>query len=312
MKRFIREYLLENWTLKATAILLALILWLFVRSEPGPERVIAVPLEVQVPSHMEITNERPTSVEVTVRGAAFSNIWFNPALPSCIIDLQRAEEGKHVVTLTPQNIRVPKGSGIEVLRVNPARVTLALERTVSKEVPIVVPIRGEPPRGFEIYGKSSNPASVIVTGARSHIEPVNDVPTEAIAISEQKQSTRFFVSLNPKDNKIRTSLTNPVQVDVQIGLRRKLDTIANVPITTDDPAYAAVPKSISIQVLASPDFIEKLTSADFDAAVETKTLDASKLPAKAKPLVRYLGNQSGLVIRDIQPSEVVIRQIPKK
>ena len=29
MKRFIQEYLLENWSLKATAILLALILWLF-------------------------------------------------------------------------------------------------------------------------------------------------------------------------------------------------------------------------------------------------------------------------------------------
>jgi YbbR domain-containing protein len=313
MKWFIREYLLENWTLKATAILLALILWLFVRGEPGPERVVSVPLEVQVPSHMEITNERPTSIEVTMRGMAFSNMWFNQALPSCIINLQNAEEGRHVVTLTPGNVRLPKGSGIEVLTVNPVRVTLVLERTISKEVPIAVPIRGEPFRGFEVYGKISKPATVIITGPRSRIESVNEVPTEAVSINGLKQPTRSFVSLNLKDNAIRTSLAGPVQVDVQIGPRRKLYTIAQVPVTTDDESYTATPGHISIQVLASPDLISTLTPADFNATVDTKALDPLKLPVKVRPLVRLLDNLNGAVmIRDIQPPEVVVRRNRKK
>jgi YbbR domain-containing protein len=158
MKRLIQEYLLENWSLKLTAILLSLILWLFVRGEPGPERVVAVPLEVQVPRHMEIINERPTSIEVTMRGAAFSNMWFSQPLPTCIIDLQGSQEGEHTINLTPDNVKIPKGSGIEILQVNPARVTLVLEKTISKEVPLSVPVRGEPARGFEIYGRSSKPA----------------------------------------------------------------------------------------------------------------------------------------------------------
>jgi hypothetical protein len=313
MKRFIKEYLLENWTLKATALLLGLVLWLFVRGEPGPERVVAVPLEVQVPRHMEITNERPTSIEVTMRGAAFSNMWFNQTLPSCVIDLQGAEEGKHLVTLTPDNIKIPKGSGIEVLQVNPVRVTLVLERTVSKEVPIVVPIRGEPFHGFEIYGKTPKPATLIVTGPRSHIESVNDVPTEVVGLNGQKQPTRFFVGLNLRDNAIRTSLANPVLVDVQIGPRRKPYTIAKVPVATDDASYAADPGYISLHVLVSPDSIGKITSADFNATVETKSLEASKFPARLKPLVRILGNLNTMVtIRDIQPSEVVVHKIHKK
>jgi len=93
MKRFFQELLLENWSLKLTAVLLSLILWLFVRGEPGPERVVAVPLEVLLPRQMEITNQRPTSVEVTMRGAAFSNMLFSQPLPTCIIDLQDAKEG---------------------------------------------------------------------------------------------------------------------------------------------------------------------------------------------------------------------------
>ena len=141
MKRFAKEYLLENWTLKATSLLLALILWLFVRGEPGgPERVVSVPLEVQLPRLMEITNERPNTVEVTLRGAM--NTWFNQPLPTCVVDLQGYGEGRHVIPLTPETVRTAKGSGIEVMQVTPARVTLVLERTISREVPITVPVAG--------------------------------------------------------------------------------------------------------------------------------------------------------------------------
>jgi len=220
MKRFIKEYLLENWNLKATALLLALILWLFVRGEPGSERVVTIPLEVQVPSQMEIVSERLATIEVTMRGTTLSTQWFNTPLPTCVIDLQRAQEGEHVVILTPDNVRIPKGSRIEILQVNPTRVVLALERTISKEVPIIVPVRGKLPHGLEMYNKSQNPVSLIVTGPRSRIEALAEVTTDAISLSEQNQSARFLVNLKLKNSAIRTSWINPVQVDIEIGPHR--------------------------------------------------------------------------------------------
>ncbi len=309
MKRLIQEYLLENWSLKLTAILLSLVLWLFVRGEPGPERVVAVPLEVQVPRHMEIINERPTSVEVTMRGAAFSNMWFSQPLPTCIIDLQGSQEGEHAINLTPENVKVPKGSGIEVLQVNPARVTLVLEKTISKEVPISVPVRGEPARGFEIYGRFSRPASTIVTGPRSHIDPLREISTESISINGLKQSARFYVSLNIKDNAVRTSAANPVQVDIQIGPRRKMLTVAQVPVATDDPAYAASPRHIAVQVIGPADSVENLTPLDFSAVVPTKGLETSKLPVRAKPQVRIVNNPAGIIaVKEVTPAEVTVRK----
>jgi YbbR domain-containing protein len=221
MKRFIKEILLENWSLKATAILLAMVLWLFVRGEPGSERVVAVPIEVQLPRNMEITNDRPTTVEVTMRGAAFSNMWLSQPLPNCVIDLHGDSEGEHVIKLSPENVSIPKGSGIEVLQVNPARIVVVLQQTVSKEVIVKVPIRGTPAQGFEVYSKQIRPPSVIISGPRSHIERVNEISTESVSINDQRRSGRFFVSLNLKDNFVRTSLNNPIQVDVLIGPRRK-------------------------------------------------------------------------------------------
>jgi YbbR domain-containing protein len=270
---------------------------------------VAVPLEVQVPQQMEIVNERPTSVEVTMRGAAFSNMWFGQPLPACIIDLQGAQEGEHTISLTPDNVKTPRGSGIEVLQVNPVRVTLVLEKTISKEVPVNVPVRGEPAQGFEIYGRSSKPATAIVTGPRSHIDPLREISAEPVSIGGLNQSARFFVGLNIRDNAIRTSSANPVQVDIQIGPRRKLVTLGQVPLATDDPAYTVSPRQIAVQVLGPADSVEGLTPADFSAVVLTKSLDFSKLPVKAKPQVTIMSNPAGaLVIKDVTPTEVTVRK----
>jgi YbbR domain-containing protein len=308
MKRFLRQYVLNNWNLKATAILLALILWLFVRGEPGPERVVAVPLEVRRPRLMEIVNERPSTIDVTMRGAAYSNILFSPSLPTCVIDLTDASEGKHTVNITPENVSISKGSGIEVLQVNPSLVDIVLERTVSKAVPIVVPIQGEPAQGFEVYRKSSKPANVTVNGPRSQIEPLETVTTQTISIAGQKQSASFFVRLDLSNKIIRTDYANPIQVDVQIGPRRKLQTFRNIPITLEDPAYTTDPKKISVQILASPEVLEHLKIEDFSVMIAMDGLDLSQLPVKVKPEVRLPGSLDDIVeIRTTQPSEVLLR-----
>ncbi len=221
MKKWIKAYILEHWNLKATALLLAMILWLFVRGEPGLERVVTIPLEVLMPSQMEIVSERLATIEVTMRGTAFSAQWFNAPLPTCVIDLQKAQEGEHTVMLTPDNVRVPKGSHIEILQVNPTRVVLVLERTVSKEVPIVVPLRGKLPQGLEMYGKSQHPTSLVVTGPRSRIESLTEVTTDPISLNEQNQPAKFFVNLRLKNNAIRTSWINPVEVGLDIGPQRE-------------------------------------------------------------------------------------------
>jgi YbbR domain-containing protein len=312
MKRFIKEILLENWSLKATAVLLALILWLFVRGEPGPERVLSVALEVQLPRLMEITNERPKTVEVTMRGAAFSNMLFSQPVPNCIVDLQKAFEGEHVVTLSPDNVRFPKGSGIEVLQITPARIDIVLQKTISKEVPVIVPVRGTPAQGFEIYSKQIKPSSLIISGPRSHIESVWEISTDAVSIYDQKQSGRFFVGLNLRDNFVRTSLSNPVvQVDVMIGPRRKLYTIPDIPVLIDNPAYTTTPKQISILVEAPSDLPQSPSPADFRVTIETGHLNKSDFPARMKPEIQIGKNLNGvLLIKELMPAEVTVRPAP--
>ncbi len=152
-----------------------------------------------------------------------------------------------------------------------------------------------------------------MTGPRSQIESTRSVPTETVALTDLKQQARFFVRLNPATNSIRAAVNDPVQVDILVGTRRKTHNLRRVPVIIDDPEYIAVPKSVSVQLLAPPETIETLTSENVAAIVGVKNLDLSNLPVKAKPEIRLPGNMSEtVVIRDIQPPEISIRKAQSK
>jgi YbbR domain-containing protein len=304
MKDFFRQVFFEHWSLKATAILLALILWLFVRGEPGITEK-AAPLEIRVPRYMEITNERPNSIYVTMRtihGAP------QPSL-TCIINLQQASEGRHVITLTQDNLKLSNESGVEALQFNPARVTLVLEKTISKEAPIVAPVVGTLLPGFELYDRIVTPTTVILTGPRSIIESINEVPTETISIKEKKQSFKYTASLNPKDDSVRTSLTDPVQVEIQIGPQRKLHTITDVPVLFDNPSYSSTPKHVSVQVATPPGKESALTPELFTILIPTKSFIDAQLPVKIKPQAKMAdGNCKDITIKSIFPPEIAVQK----
>jgi len=303
MKRFLREVILKNWHLKATAILLTLILWLFVHGEPGTERVVAVPLEVLIPKQMEITSERPATIDVTMRG----NI---QPLPTCIVDLQEASEGEHTVILNPDNVRIPQGSRIQVLHLNPAQIAIKLEQTLSKQVDIVVPIQGEVPKGFEIYRKSSQPEKMVISGPRSQIESLEELSTEAISIAGLKQTTSFFVRLSLGNRPIRPASTDPVQMDIRVGPRRSRHAVKQIPIIFEESIYAVSPKAVSVRVLAPPEVIEDLIPEIFTVTIDPEVLKTLKLPAKVAPIIGLPDSYADRVdIEGSQPSEVTVSRL---
>ncbi len=306
--KIVREFILENWTLKLTSILLAWLLWLFVRADTGGERVITVPLEVQISRDMEITNERPNAVDVTVRGTP-SNTWFGQQLPTCSIDLQQFGEGEHVVPLSPGNVHIPRASGLEVLKVNPARVVIVLERTISKEVQVVVSTRGEPPSGYDIYSKVAVPSAILIMGPRSHVEDVQHISTEPVSLTGQKQSLRVFANLDIRDNLIRTTPVGPIEVQVTLGPHRRPTMITRIPVQVEDSRYTTVPRSVSVELLVPVNFKGNLSSADISATVSTGGLDESKLPAKVKPdVVLVTKLDPAIIIKDVEPAEVLLRK----
>jgi YbbR domain-containing protein len=306
--RFFRESLLENWELKVLSVFLALVLWFFVRGNPGAERIVTVPLEIRIPSAMEITSERPTSVDVTVRGP-IANSWFGQSVSTCIVNLDEASEGLHSITLGPQNVRIPGASSLEVIKITPPRFSLTLERTISKEVAVEAVTNGEPAAGFEVYGKTCNPSTITITGPRSHVEKIRDLTTEIIFLKGQRQSMHVFVNLDIRDNLLRTIPVGPIEVNVEIGGQRRAVTINRVPVEIDDAGYIAVPARVSVEILIPISHEQNPAAGDLKAAVKLSGFAPSQIPEKVKPTVSFLKPlDPAIIIKDVVPSEVTLRK----
>jgi len=302
----LKNLLIENWSLKLTAVLVAVTLWLVVRGDSAAERVITVPLEVRVPRFMEITNERPSTVDVTVRGAV-SNIWFGQSLPTCIVDLQSADEGEHILPLSPSSVRIPRATGLEVLSVRPARITLKLERSVTREVPVTVTLRGDPSPGFEVYSTTANPPTVLVVGPRSRIDRIGGVATEPVSVAGARDGVDTHAKLDIRDSFVRCNAEG-IDVAVELGVRRRLQTIRQVQIQAENHDLVVAPPRVTVIALVPSYYREPLTPADFTARLPDG-VDLSATATKVRPEVRFTGRSDPtVVVREVQPAEVTVRR----
>lgn len=306
--KFIKDLLLENWGLKLTSIFLAFFLWVVVRGDPSAERVINVALEIRLPRDMEITSERPSAVDVTVRGA-LTNLWFSPTIPTYVIDLRSFDEGEHVIQLSPQNVRFPRASGLEPIAVRPARLKIMLEQTAVKDVPIRVVTRGEPGPGIDIYTISTKPSTVTISGPHSNIERIREVSTEVVNLANQRQSIHKLVSLDIRDDLVHSTPAGPVEADLRLGPHRRLQSISRVLVVTGDASYAASPRWVTIDVLVPITYDRGLTAAQFVATVNLPNLASAQTSIKVKPEVRFKDpTDPAIIIKQVQPAEVTIQK----
>jgi YbbR domain-containing protein len=305
-----RDLFLENWGVKLTALFLAFILWIMVHGDPGTERNISVPLEIRLPRDVIITNDdRPSLVEVGIRGPLVSSSLGQPNL-LCLIDLLSASEGERIVTLTSQNIQT-SASGVEILSVRPTRVRLVLEREISKEVRIE-PAVGTPETGLEIYDVTVAPSTALIRGPRSRVDRIKSVATEPVSLQGEKESIRRFVDLNIKDSLVHSSPSEPVEVEVQIGPRRSLQTVSAVPVLPDDDSVTVKPARVALRILVPANVRKSLTPADFSATVAVKSLNSTSGSERVKPVVTITNPlDPGIRIKEIVPPQVTVYRTGK-
>src|SRR5713226_9013894 len=166
--RSLKHWITYNWYLKLFSVVLAVMLWMLVATETSSEIGMEVPLEYRnIPSQLEITGDTTNSVQVRLRGSSNVIREISAKDVSTTIDLSKMRPGEKIVPLSPQNVQAPFGA--EVIRVNPSSVRFNIERTLTKTVPVVPTIVGQPSDDFEIGSVMVNPSKVEVEGPESRV-----------------------------------------------------------------------------------------------------------------------------------------------
>jgi len=127
MPSLFKRVFIQNLGLKMLSVVLAIGLWFGVARSPVAEVEINVPIVFQrVPEKLEIQSLNVTEAQIRVRGPERLISRLRSTDVSAHVDLAAVVSGSRTFDLTPDSVHVPEG--LEVVQVNPAHVTVMMER----------------------------------------------------------------------------------------------------------------------------------------------------------------------------------------
>jgi YbbR domain-containing protein len=208
--------MLQNLPLKLVSLALATLLWFAIAGEKTSEMGLSVPVELKnFPTDLELTGDAVNAVEVRLRASPSIIQSLGPQEVSAHVDLSGVGEGEHIVNLTADSIRLP--FGVKVVRINPSTLTVNLERTVQKMVPVRARLLGRPAPGYEVAEVTTSPPEVRVTGPKSRIQEVEGAFTEPVSVEAAQSTVVENVNLGLEDPLLRIQGSPRVRVTARVA-----------------------------------------------------------------------------------------------
>jgi YbbR domain-containing protein len=169
---------------------------------------------VNLPAGLEIMDS-PKTVSLVVEGQErlLRNLRHNEI--SAQIDLSNTRSGKVFVTITKDDIIIPKM--LTVNSIDPETVSLKIESQLSKSVPVKPAVVGLPQKGFAIVEISVVPARVALEGPKSAVAKIYSIKTEPIDINGINADLTYKANLNLTDTNIKKDVS---KVEVNITVKK--------------------------------------------------------------------------------------------
>ncbi|MBI2219662.1 MAG: YbbR-like domain-containing protein [Acidobacteria bacterium] len=205
----------RNLGLKVLAVLVAAGLWFVVAGEHVVERNMRVPLEFRnIPEGMEIVGDPPTAVDVRLRGSSGLLAKLQPGEVVAVLDLRGARRGMRLFHLQTDSVNRPYG--VSVSHVQPPTLSLVLEPTSSRIVPVRPALEGEPAAGYVVRAVRSDPATVEIIGPEDHLRQTAEAITEPVNITDARAFVRDTVNIGVARTTVRLRTPQSARVVVEI------------------------------------------------------------------------------------------------
>jgi YbbR domain-containing protein len=297
--------LLDNLALKLVSLALAGLLWFVIAGEKTSEMGVSAHVELQnFPKDLEVTGEPVDVIEVRLRASPGIIQRIAPGDVSAQVDLAGMLEGEHIIHLTERSIRLP--FGVNVVKITPSILTLDLERTLQKVVPIHPRILGRPAPGYEVGEVAAEPADIRIAGPKSRVHEVESAFTEAVSVEGAENNVVDVVNMGLEDPLLRIQGSPRVRVAVRIQEvqeRRTLD----VPVTVPEGAGGVRPAAVRVVVEGPASLVKTLDPREMRAT-------AAAGRGEAEVQVALPASHAGLAVREVTPARVVVRpaRAPRK
>jgi YbbR domain-containing protein len=298
---------LRNLWLKVLAVTLAAALWLTVAGEHIVERSLRVPLEFRnIPAGLEIVGDPPVTVDVRVRGSSGVLSRLDPGEVVVVLDLRSARAGSRLFHLRHEEVQAPYG--VEVSQVVPSTLSLELEKTNSRTVPVVPAVEGDPAPGFVVGQITADPSTVEIRGPESRLNEVSDATTEPVIIAGATAPISDTVTIGVADPAVQLTRPQNAKVTVTVVPAPVERTVSGVPVrlrnATTGLRGSVTPETVRVTIRGGREELDAVGSDGIDAFVDLAGLG----PGRYNLRVRVEPSSSFGVVRiDPGMAAVVIR-----
>jgi YbbR domain-containing protein len=184
----------KNPSLKVISLVLAIILWLFVKSTSEGEVGLQVPIEFfHCPSSLIVTQVSEDAIAVRISGPLSQVERLSARDGKARIDLSDARAGMNTFGISPDNFTIPKT--LKITQISPSSIKVELDHVTGKVVRVRAVVKGSPAPGYRVARIIIDPSSIKLKGARSHLAELTEVPTEEIDISGLRKTLKEEVPL---------------------------------------------------------------------------------------------------------------------
>jgi YbbR domain-containing protein len=197
------------------AIAIATVLWAIAHGERDSAQNFDIPVTLRgLPEDVVVTDQSNKEINIRVQGsrAALRNVTSKSMEYS--VNLEGAKPGLAVFDIEASHIDAPRG--IKVVSRSPARISLQVEPRGRKHVRIRPDVEGDPAEGYAVGDVVVEPERVWLTGARSDVLRLSEVPTETVELTGLAEPLEKKVRLSLGGGHVWLEEDKPVTIRVQV------------------------------------------------------------------------------------------------
>lgn len=217
--------LLSHFTSLVMAFVLAVIIWSVATLESNPSRegYVFESLSVELinrPANLVVFEKSVERVRIKVRApqAIFDQLGASSFRVS--VDLARLDSGEHKLPLRVQ----PTDSRVTVITVEPPEIKVRLEPLKSRTLEVRCDVLDAPPIGYTYRTPTVTPSQVMVSGAASLVDRVNEVSTD-VYLRGAKATIEREITVQARDaqgNVISGLTISPTVVLVKVPIEQRV------------------------------------------------------------------------------------------
>jgi YbbR domain-containing protein len=168
---------------------------------------------VNMPRNLVLISNVPDTISLRLRGPLSKSLDAATGL-EVYLDLAEARPGTGSFTIDAAEIPLP--TEVEVVSIEPAFITLELERLASNTVPLVPVLEGKPAPGFTVGEVRVSPLQISIQGPESRILALDVVETTPISIEGAAGPVEATVLPRLTDPLLRSLTVVPVVAVVEV------------------------------------------------------------------------------------------------